>query len=125
MADRGEQPGQVVDRAAQLASSPSRGRIRLSRSRAFGCGTVGAVGAVQCSAGVVQQLFCVGGGPLGQLPGDLPYHGLGLVAALRGTQPQLRPDRPRFERVRVGAFSPTQPDRSTCPGLQEWAAAER
>jgi hypothetical protein len=78
-----EQPGQVIDRAAQSAPSTSRSRIRPPDSLSFaGC----AVGAAQCSAGVDQQLLRIGGGVVGQpgqFPGDPPDHRLRLVAALR------------------------------------------
>jgi hypothetical protein len=51
--------------------------------------------APQRPASVDQQLLSLGRSPFGQpstLTGDPPHHGLGVVAGLRGAQPQLRTD---------------------------------
>jgi hypothetical protein len=81
---RGQQLGQVVDRATQPAPAPSRGRVGGA-----GRGGLGGflVGAAQRPAGVGQQLLGVGGGALGQpgqFAGDPPDRVLGLVPARRG-----------------------------------------
>src|SRR5829696_5303064 len=67
-AGRGEQPGQVVDRAAQPPPAAARDRIMTTgRGQLRGPGVCPA----QRPAGVDQQLLRLGGGAVGQ-PGQLP-----------------------------------------------------
>src|SRR5262245_17694323 len=95
LAGRGEQVGQVVNRAGQPPASTPRRRLVTT---AFAPLSRRGAGAAQRPFGVNQQpvrLVGGGGGQLGELTGDAHDGGLGVVATGRRTQPQFRPDRMR------------------------------
>ncbi len=120
LARRGQQFGQVVDRAHQPAPAPPRRRIVLTAGR-----QVGGLGlrAAHRLPGVGQQPLAFTGGGLGQtgqLTSPLEHRGLRLVRADRRTGPQLGRDRARPLPGRAGAV-PHRDARRSAGGLNPLA----
>ena len=84
---RGQQPGQVVDRATQPPPPSPDGRVAVTDCGQLSCPSLC---PAQRPAGIDQQLLRIGDGAVGQpgqLPGNAADHRLCLIAALCRAQP--------------------------------------